>query len=251
MKRRALIVCADHPKNKSPLVSPQKDAELIHTFLRSCLGGAWNADEIRVIRNPTKREFAALRNEFQNGSDYTLTFFSGYASASKRGRVLYLHFADGRIKQDVLFAQAPRQTWIMDVNKSVPRFPDAGLLNPHKWKLHQRTNRKTAREIYDKAILAGNEGINLMLSECTLGNNGVETEQGSGYVIALLKQAEIFSQKKGRSPSLNTRKAHDGAKKYLESVLGSEQIPVVLRNKVYFPWAVRGGARCQRVDVRG
>lgn len=239
MKKRVLIVVADQPKNEVRMKGPEKDAHLMRKYLMSPLGGAWEDDEILTLQNPTRELFCKWRCTFQQDCDYTLSVFSGSASTSPAGRYVYLHFADGKIKYNILGSTAPRQTWILDVGKGQSRPKAEKLTSPGIWNLNHHVPLETIRSRYEEAILEGSEGLNLLMSEYPQYNRGSETHEGSGYLVALLKQAEQFALMKTRKDVLYTRKAHEGAVEFLREKLGSEQRPITCRQKVYFPLAVK------------
>ena len=196
MKRLALIIS---PLGYRPSQGMESDTINYHAFFRSNYGGAWEDDEIKVLRTASRRELSEW-SELCVSKDYSVITFSGhgdYIENGKYGPTTRLWLKDDEsINVDELYSRALRQLFIIDACRHIEPttvfFAKSATLLNSQDTLHYRA---LCREVYNTAIFAAEEGRIEMYS-CSRDQYAYERRDGSGgqFSHALVTRAKSWAE---------------------------------------------------------
>jgi hypothetical protein len=109
--RKALLISAPEAGAGS-LRGVNAELEATMTFLMSPNGGAWTAEEITILKNPSLKTI--IRTVKEMVADYTITYFSGRGFPDKNGNH-FLLLNDGDFFQDTeLLNESVKQVVLID-----------------------------------------------------------------------------------------------------------------------------------------
>lgn len=77
MKRYALLIEAGKAKDQVELPGCVRDVEQLHGWLGNVGGGAWEANELKILHNPSRLEIMQCRSALDT-ADFSFVSFSGH-----------------------------------------------------------------------------------------------------------------------------------------------------------------------------
>lgn len=111
VSRKALLIAASIPKGQDAHFIPA-ELEAAKQFLLSTAGGAWEADEIKILRAPSLH---LLETEIKNLEvDYSITWFFGKSFPDSRGNHFLVIEENDFIKDTDLLNGSDRQLLLID-----------------------------------------------------------------------------------------------------------------------------------------
>lgn len=188
MKRIALLI-----GNSSGLEGVIKDLHDWHHFLTSSIGGAWNQDEIILLKNPSKFDLLNCIKGIRGKFDFAITVYTGHGGYD-RETILEINGKGETINETDLLYIAPKQISVFDccrvgndtpLNESLRSFSMGGILH----------NKEYVRAVYEKGI---EQAINqqIRLYACCIGETAEDTKDGALYIQNLLFSARRHSSLK-------------------------------------------------------
>ena len=256
MKRKAILIESSNVSGYSDLPGARVDVQNWINFLKSDLGGAWEASEIVPMSKPASTD---VEKELKVDSDcYCFVAFSGHGSdgsvllnenwvkgfpisslkpKSQRG-TLIVDSCRGVERTAFLAAQAAADELM---NRSVAydslkghatTFASSAEISEHL--LLKRAGKiVTHRQIWEEALKKCANGVVEMLA-CAKGQEAEEDASAGGYYTSLLLQSADLWQQTATVPVHTTKDAHDYAAKNLPV----QQTPEYRPSRLTFPFAV-------------
>jgi len=214
---------------------PGVDIDLTNwqNFLQSPLGGAWERQEITILRNPNKILLDWHIHQINEGSNYTLFAFSGHGELVTSTDT-HIHINDQQKMDATAFrSKAKKQTIILDCCRfpaERERFYEALAKN---MSMEQHQDRQACRQLYDRHIETCDDGL-VRLYSCSVNETAGDSEAFGGYYTnGLISSASATFR-------LQTiKQAHEAAKQKVAR-LRDDQHPVgeFPRSHNSFPFAV-------------
>ena len=196
MKRVALLI-----GNSSSLVGVIKDLHDWHHFLTSSIGGAWNQDEIILLKNPSKFDLLNCIKGIRGKFDFAIIVYTGHGGYD-RETIFEINGKGETINETDLLDIAPKQISVFDccrvgndtpLNESLRSFSMGGILH----------NKEYVRAVYEKRI---EQAINqqIRLYACCIGETAEDTKDGALYIQNLLFSARRPPNLKKKYEMFNT-----------------------------------------------
>ena len=173
----------------------EKDVHFMEMFLRSAMGGAWLANEIVTLRNPSWERIQWERDK--SSADYSITYFSGHGTASGSESFLKINDFD-LISEYSLLDASPRQLIIGDHCRSYLPAGMAGIQEEQE-PFAQVEDWQAARLIFDKAILGSPIGKTFVWASA-VGQKAFGGSSGSAFTLELLELCHRWIGPKALSP---------------------------------------------------
>jgi hypothetical protein len=249
MKRYALIIgYAGEPGAKDFLEGVDSDIEGWKTLLSSPNGGAWRADEIKIMRAPTSAAVSAELTMSKGKVDYALMVFTGHGAYSSLKSDTLLQLNKSETFESKKLDVATRQTVVLDCcRKDVDQKVQKSLVMDSV-QILARTgfpNPQQARAAFDVAVKGCEPGI-IVLNACNIGEYSYDDEFGRGgrYTFALLDTATKWrypgSLSANKYAAFTVPEAHSKATDALAKDTRYAQNPKISkpRSGDYFPLCV-------------
>lgn len=189
--RRAILIGSQTP-NGTYLPGVESDPRDLKTFLKSPNGGAWQDDEIIVLKNPTCRRVLSIIQS--TIADYLFVYFSGHGYAkTKTHRMIAL--SDGNIQDLQLLNSSPRQLVIVDACRTHERSAAIGSIPWPEEKWHYYTGYSAARAYFNQCIDGSPYGK--IIVHATSDNQPAfegQTGIGGEFTMALLDSVFTYQQ---------------------------------------------------------
>lgn len=246
MKRKAILVAAPgdlpgaNPKNKLP--GTKIDIENMYGFLQSPVGGAWTADEITVLVDPSLIE---LRSYFPHllAADYSYFHFAGHGRhiESKDSTQMMLRPNEWVDTSLIVNSSAQKSTVVVDACREIVRKDILKATLEAFSSQRKIISRSDARQVFDAQVELCRP-MDVQLYSCSrdeLANE--DSERGGLYTAALVDSSGSWNRSLGQSRILSVRDAHEAAAAKVKGSTRNRQNPhsVYPRTENYFPFAVR------------
>jgi hypothetical protein len=199
MKRRALLVEASRVNGLDDLPGARKDIDDWIHYLKSPLGGAWENDEIDVLRTPTKISLE-ISLAIASYCGYVFVAFSGHGRHVKGMAIdetrICIHGQE-ELAVNKLNCGAPRTTIVVDACREVQYLKEdlsAVFAMDELSKKMLYVDREKYRKFYDNAIQLAPKGVEYLYS-CDLNEFAAETVHGGNFSQALMRCGENFDKK--------------------------------------------------------
>lgn len=242
MKRKALIIyCTDTPSGE--LNGPIYDCKNMTAYLTSCLGGAWESNEIIPLHNPTIGKVrSVIKNEFQD-LDYSMVLFSGHGFINTEDGCQYLEMMDGDAIINILKTGAPRQTAIIDACRGYERAISDSTLKMFSAmnESDDSVKKKICRQLFDDRVMEAERGISVLYS-ASENESSVDTPKGAVYISSLIAACKEWEKNDSLLHVLSIKGAHLRAIDYMNRHFMTDQNPMMAEEKRrrYFPLAIKG-----------
>jgi hypothetical protein len=245
VRRKAILVEASKVAGGSDLPGARADVANFRRWLKSANGGAWEDAELAVLSHPTA---AALEGQLAEAgkADYAFIAFSGHGD----------HVV-GRLRNDTMIQINDREDY------SARRLPSGfkrGIVvvdscrNVHyELSLNEAVKyarakslgddwaaRRRHRAAFDAQAAAAEEGVVFMFG-CSVNQSANDFPNGGAFSFALVDQAEAWIGRNSRGGVLDTLRAFEAAKRFMQDENITNQAPEMdgaIRRKTHFPFGV-------------
>jgi hypothetical protein len=189
MSRFALLIEASKIKDNKDLPGAREDVESYKAYLASDFGGAWEDNEITVLRHPSK-ELLMRWVRFAERFDYSFITFSGHGhhvigkkidetrvciNDTEEVAVFDLNSGSGRC---LVVADACRKVTQLLVEKYARDFQ----LSLNEAEKSLRPNRRRCRELFDSSVTQAERGTVYMYS-CDLNESAGDVYSFSRFLV--------------------------------------------------------------------
>ena len=246
MKRVALIITNPGQVGEEGYCNGvNRDLDNYQEFLRSPIGGLWEASEIETLHRPRASE---VRIEMQRlkGVDYSLVIFCGHGCHVRGPDSTVLELNDKQaIDSMELMDGSPKQTVILDCCRVVREVPlrEAMLLKAKR--ALPELNLADCRYFYDKRIQDCANAIVVMYA-CSIGEvAGDASDVGGWYSSNLLHGVRLWAENRDTDTKINYAimsmvRAHEAAADDVRRRSGNRQRPEISkpRSEPYFPLCI-------------
>lgn len=240
MNRIALLIEASQVLGLGDLPGARKDVEDLKFFLKSPLGGAWDENEIKILRTPTK-SLLEINLSIAKSCDYVFIAFSGHGYHAKGKNINETRiclYGQQEISVNTLNCGSPKTTIVIDACREVHLIQEDLAATFAMDALSKRmlyADRAAHKRLFDAAIAAAPMGAEYLYS-CDLNEAAGESREGGYFTQALLRIGENFN-KKG---CVFTVDEAFRAGKYYVTAKAPQQRPVFEggRRLTHFPFAV-------------
>lgn len=239
MKRRALIIyCDDTSSGK--LHGPVADNLNIRQHLLSRLGGEWDDNEIRSLRNPTRANVLACVKTHLSNSDYTFVVFTGHGYIHEDDKQQYIELSDGDIPRRLLNSGSLRQTMIIDACRGYYKPSVRFFASSLEGLSESSFARYSTRKLFDQLVMSCECGLTILYA-ASENQSALDSDKGAAYLYSLLKVCNIWLKTDNKSSKLSVRSAHILASNYMTQNFDTIQTPIITteKRKKYFPLAVK------------
>lgn len=203
MNRMAILIDCGKAKGEKELAGTSVDVRILSTWLKSDFGGAWEDDEIHILKNPTFTQILSY-TAMSILAEYTLLSFSGHGVVirDKATSIDSQHvvMGDGALKDfDLLLPKSKRATIICDACREVSEkpinFSESALRGAVK-EASVKPQRAILKAIYNSAISNAREGRFTMYG-CSVGQVcGDDSLAGGFFTSSLIKCAADWIKNK-------------------------------------------------------
>jgi hypothetical protein len=238
MIRKAVLIGApgEDEKSSTYLHGVQQDILNYEHFLRSPLGGSWDASEITTLWKPkTRDEVLTEIDSFQ--ADYAFVVFCGHGYIDKKNMSTYVDInKDEAISVYELDSLNKRQTTVIDACRSITSLTPAIPL--FEQRMFKGILQDSTRKIFDAAVNQAEEGTIIIYSA---GKNQSAGENSSGgyFTQSLLTFAQDCGDTVSKLPLMNIHDAFEGAKQQTKTYTRTQTPELEAgRRKRYFPFAI-------------
>jgi hypothetical protein len=179
--RKAILIGSPGPKDNH-LEGVKIDLQNMKRFLLSEAGGAWNDEEISVLKDPTLSEILPYLESMDE--DYLFVYFSGHGFTNTHGaRMLSLR---GHSIPDTLLLRTPSQKQLVVVD-ACRTFVSHGFSGIPEYELGvDHFEGSYARRIFDECISLSPAG-KIIVHSTQSGYKSYENTLGGHFTQALLK----------------------------------------------------------------
>jgi hypothetical protein len=240
MNRIALLIEASQVSGLVDLPGARKDVEDLKFFLKSPLGGAWDENEIKILRTPTK---SLLEINLSSAKSYNYVFiaFSGHGYHAKGKNINETRiclYGSQEISVNTLNCGSPKTTIVIDACREVHVIKEDITATFAMDELSKRmlyADRAAHRKLFDDAITSAPMGAEYLYS-CNLDEAAGESSEGGYFTQALLRSGKNFNKK---ACVLTVDDAFREGKYYV-TAKAPQQHPVFEggRRLTHFPFAV-------------
>ncbi len=146
MSRRALLISSSDVTGSKKLKGADVDVDILQSFLKSKIGGAWNNTEISILTNPDTPEVISAVMDFKP-HQYAFIACSGHGRHPNNSDPLETEILlqDGYFPVKSLQPTSLRSTIIIDVCRDIVTFPE-------RTKTFITEHTKIATKLPDRAI---------------------------------------------------------------------------------------------------
>jgi len=243
MKRRAILIEASAAPGQDLLPGAALDVDTLKAWLSSNPGGAWEEDEIKVLRNPNislvKANLILARS-----CDFAFITFSGHGSHPRGGDFdeTEILVNDGILRASDLNCGAPRCSIVIDACRYVgPEIiTESFKRGVGVVKYSRDRTREAHREMFELEVNSSDKGAIFMFS-CDINEFAGESSLTGGYFTKyLVESGNAWYEKNSGRGVLNTQMA------FLTTSLGvTQRVPQqhpkyeAGRRMRHFPFSVR------------
>lgn len=236
MTRFALIIgCPGIPDRPKYLPGVEFDIQNLYSFLLSPMGGAWQDNEILVLRNPDRETVKVIVANII--ADYSLIYFSGHGYFKNH---TYVGVSDGNISIRELQTICPRQMIIVDACRSFVPSQLSGFIGEQALTFPSSLTHQNARAQYDYYLGMSDLGI-IEYYSCAPGEASRDSEAGGIFTLSLLESAINWVNTFGPHSILPINGAYYLTNHHLENNFITNQHPQMYGEKRqnWFPFALR------------
>jgi|SRR6185312_1127401 len=223
IKRRALLIGAPG-QGRDFLHGVSKDLLNMRNYLLSDLGGAWEAEEIVTLYNPSYEEVNSLvHNE---SADYSFIYLSGHGCTGRNDKRMF--FLKDKYVRDIFFLNnTARQLIIIDACRTI--FRGVGAPAPESFSPSwEKLSRIQIRQLFDNYITNSPPG-KIIIYSTKYGEPSYDNLRGDGGVFTLsLLKAAINSKSADNSYAAITIRDLFGKIRTELKKEGRNQIPCVV-----------------------
>lgn len=234
MIRRALLIAVPDAQRASRLPGTLVDVRMLSAYLQSVSGGAWEASEIIVLRNPSAQTVRETL-DFVRGTDYSFVSFSGHGfEASIPEMPAYTETRmvcgdGGNVGQRQLTPYSNRSTILLDCCRN---FIDSRVDGIGDLKLGRANRpvitRQEARAMFDEAVSKA-QGGPVYVHGCEFNGTAADAPSFTASLVTVAERwapegagvrnlAQCFEAAKelhsivqpGRTPQLNIARGYAG-----------------------------------------
>jgi hypothetical protein len=187
LKRYAVLIGSTRGTPSLPGV--RNDLALIKNYLKSCHGGGWRDDEIRMFLDSPAPDILDRVEQLRRGQpDYLLFYYSGHGYA-KEGVQMLQPSPEDTVPLDCFSGVADRQLMILDTCRKYSP-PTAFLMATAFNQAMAPTDRerKRYRKVYDHYLAECEPSLQIAYA-CALGENAATSLHGSYYTKSLVQRA--------------------------------------------------------------
>lgn len=247
MTRKALIIANPGEEGKQGYCAGVlKDVQNYTRFMRSPIGGLWQADEINILHQPSRPTTIAAVNSLAT-VDYSVIVFSGHGwhSSTNNSTMVELR-PDTDLDSNELRRGAGKHTLILDCCRVVAL--ETITLAEELRAMEKRAsviNPAECRRFFEKKLSDCPSGL-VVLFACSVNETaGDSASQGGYYSYSVISAADTW----GRETRVDTEKsyrclsvvaAHEVAAPRVTRLSGGRQTPTTEkpRSGEYFPFAI-------------
>jgi len=222
-----------------------RDVVLLHDFLISNFGGAWEENEIITLHNPTENQLELVVDAISD-AEYAFVSYSGHGSHSLDLDETKICVSTGYGRSDCVFPVSKlrpsclRSTLSIDCCRNVE---EEGIYESALSMLAMDSLRKEAtsrieyRKLFNSGVYEAETGCIRMYS-CNIGESADESPSGGFFTRGLVETAAWRIQK-GKDLILDMHQAFDDAYDYVQRKNPAQHPQLYAgRRKRFFPWAV-------------
>lgn len=245
MTRRAVLIEASGIKGeKDYLPGAVVDVDNFKEFLTADCGGAWEANEIVILRNPTRAEtLTALAAAKLFDYSFVTASGHGYHTAGSLGQTKFHLKGKDEISANELNTGSNRCTVILDCCRKITQ-PTAVQFSEARLRMAKSARvqmpRAAYRRAFDKALERTEDGCSYFYS-CALNQAAQEDANGGYYSHDLVVSGRRWHDESNSIPAavFDVMDAHLAAAK-LVTAKEPKQTPdqQAGRRKSWFPFAV-------------
>lgn len=189
MGRKAVLIEASAVPGQDPLPGAARDVDTLKSWLMSNPGGAWEEDEIEILRNPTVNLVRA-HMVFARSTDYAFISFSGHGCHPNEGDFDDTEVAlyDGCLRVYELNCGAARCGVVIDACRYVgpESFVESYQRAVGGVKLARDRTWEAHRQMFDSAVAAADKGV-VYLFSCDITEFAGESPLTGGYFTRYLE----------------------------------------------------------------
>lgn len=245
MKRGAVLIeASDLCGGRIP--GAKQDVTLLNELLVSDLGGAWEAEEIKILRNPSYSQITSAIAMLAS-AEYAFISYSGHGyhaeeldetkvcTIERQGKPYWMPISQ-------LLPRCPKYTLSIDCCRNVETEYFAESIErqaAESFSQGQRPPRIKYRQLFDSQVEVAEIG-GIKMYSCDLNESAGETSRGGYFTRGLVKSAYDHEPPSNTSNLfLPMTVAFDTAYAYVQAKAPQQhpQLEAGRRNK-YFPWAV-------------
>lgn len=237
MKRAALLIGG----LDEDLIGVEADLGNFQAFLRSPAGGAWNASELTILRNPGALQ-VDVHLSLLKSADYSFVVFAGHGDHHDGSTRVQLK--EGVvISADKLKVGAPKHTLVVDCCRIVTRRTNIAVEALLEKAESAGLAPSVARAAFDAEVTKCSGGLVTMYS-CAVGEGAGEGSDGGYYSRSLVDGARNWARaSRGTGDNykcLSVFDVHNLAEPAVLRLSGNRQHPKIEkpRSKPYFPFAI-------------
>ena len=240
ISRQAILIGAPSVKPELPGVTV--DIKDINRFLLSDKGGAWRADEIVILTDPSA---AAVYKQIESAryKDYVFITCSGHGE-HRVGKgldetVMYVK-ENETISINNLNPKNKRHLVIVDVCRKIVKIQKMDEIRAAMNAFMDSASKSFIdyRKIFDNEVMANTEG-RIVAYSCDLNQSAGDDGKGGVFTQELLASPRYFSPKNGNYGIVNINQAFERAKK-MTYEKNAPQSPVFNagRRMDFYPFAI-------------
>lgn len=243
MIRKAILIGAPGIKNTNNfLEGVEIDLNHFELFLKSCIGGSWESEEITRLNNSSFEDFVS---QFENTNcDYLLVYFSGHGNhLLKESRIAINQEDVISITQLIALINSKKGLIILDscrevVDETFSNFSGTEYLSfPSSESAYNSSNK------FKQSIENCNEGLIIAYS-CAVGERANENNLGGVYTYSLLNSALNWSASEADEEILGINQASELSNDFIKIHSLNKQTPQVRNTRqndksFNFPFAIK------------
>ena len=222
-----------------------RDVVLLHDFLISNIGGAWEEKEIITLHDPTVAQLEFVIDAISD-AEYAFVSYSGHGSHSLDLDETKICVSTGYGKSDCVFPASklrpscPRSTISIDCCRNVEVeaiYESALSMLAMEGLRKEATNRIEYRKLFNAEVYAAETGCIRMYS-CNIGESADESPSGGFFTRGLVETAS-WRMQRGEDVILDMHQAFNDAYQYVQKKNPTQHPQLYAgRRKRFFPWAV-------------
>jgi hypothetical protein len=243
MTRKAIIIGSPGPKNtKQYLKGVDTDLHHFVVFLKSPIGGSWEADEITVLFKSPSENLIEL---FQTiNTDFLLVYFSGHGQQGLHETNIAVNDTELiSVSQLISIIKVPKALIFIDTCRKSLLEDYTNFSGPEYLSFNSTFNQPNTREQYMQLISESTNGVSIAYA-CAVGEISNDSELGGDYTYSLLKTTLDWYENQNSESVLFINEANDLVLQDLKLKSNNEQNPQVItlndeEEKQNFPFAIK------------
>ncbi|HTA63214.1 MAG TPA: caspase family protein [Bacteroidia bacterium] len=224
--RRIFIVGSPVNEDYSFQMGVKADVINYQRYFKSPIGGAFNPDEITVLKNPSWKRLKAQLLALP--ADFTIFIFSGHGffATNTQKAVFNINENDAVAAQTIInHIQSTKKLIIFDACQSyLEAYHYLEGIGDVEQYMNFRSSvpKLRARQLFNEAILDNPDGAQILMS-CSRGQESVLSPTGSFFSYALLTSSQNWSNTNSRETVLTTLQAGKMTTNFLKKNYSSDQ----------------------------